>query len=61
VLAVEELFWLRRRGQLTRPALREMAMSLSTLPPNIVVSIVAGGGGSRSMPPPVNSLPGGCR
>ena len=44
VLAVEELFWLRRRGQLTRPAVREMAMSLSTLPPNIVVSIVAGGG-----------------
>jgi sterol desaturase/sphingolipid hydroxylase (fatty acid hydroxylase superfamily) len=43
VLAVEELFWMKRRGRLTRPALREMAMSLSTLPPNIVVSVLAGG------------------
>jgi hypothetical protein len=48
VLAVEELFWLRRRGHLTRPALREMAMSLSTLPPNIVVSLSPEVGGSRS-------------
>ena len=43
VLAVEELVWMKRRGRLTRPALREMAMSLSTLPPNIVVSMLAGG------------------
>lgn len=43
VLAVEELVWMKRRGRLTRPALREMAMSLSTLPPNIVVSVLAGG------------------
>jgi sterol desaturase/sphingolipid hydroxylase (fatty acid hydroxylase superfamily) len=43
VLAVEELLWLKRRRRLTRPALREMAMSLSTLPPNIIVSLVAGG------------------
>jgi sterol desaturase/sphingolipid hydroxylase (fatty acid hydroxylase superfamily) len=43
VVAVEELFWMKSRGRLTRPALREMAMSLSTLPPNVVVSLVAGG------------------
>jgi sterol desaturase/sphingolipid hydroxylase (fatty acid hydroxylase superfamily) len=43
VLAIEELFWLRRRGQLTRPALREMAMSLSTLPPNVIVSVAFAG------------------
>jgi sterol desaturase/sphingolipid hydroxylase (fatty acid hydroxylase superfamily) len=43
VLAVEELFWMKSRGRLTRSALREMAMSLSTLPPNVVVSVVAGG------------------
>jgi sterol desaturase/sphingolipid hydroxylase (fatty acid hydroxylase superfamily) len=43
VLAVEEVFWMKRRGRLTRPALREMAMSLSTLPPNVVVSVLAGG------------------
>jgi sterol desaturase/sphingolipid hydroxylase (fatty acid hydroxylase superfamily) len=43
VLAAEELFWMKSRGRLTRPALHEMAMSLSTLPPNIVVSVIAGG------------------
>jgi sterol desaturase/sphingolipid hydroxylase (fatty acid hydroxylase superfamily) len=43
VLAAEELFWMRRRGALTRSALREMVTSLSTLPPNVVVSVVAGG------------------
>jgi sterol desaturase/sphingolipid hydroxylase (fatty acid hydroxylase superfamily) len=43
VLAIEELLWMKRRGRLTRPALGEMAMSLSTLPPNIVVSVLAGG------------------
>lgn len=39
VLAVEELFWMRRRGRLTRAALREMGLSLSTLPPNVVASV----------------------
>jgi sterol desaturase/sphingolipid hydroxylase (fatty acid hydroxylase superfamily) len=38
-IAIEELIWLRRRGRLTRPAVREMLVSLSTLPPNILVSI----------------------
>ena len=41
VIAIDELCWLRRRGCLTRPALREMATSLSTLPPNVVVCLVA--------------------
>jgi sterol desaturase/sphingolipid hydroxylase (fatty acid hydroxylase superfamily) len=39
ILAVEEWLWMRRTGRLTRPALREMVLSLSALPPNIVVSI----------------------
>jgi sterol desaturase/sphingolipid hydroxylase (fatty acid hydroxylase superfamily) len=42
-IAVEELIWMRRRGRLTRPAVREMLMSLSSLPPNIVVSIALAG------------------
>jgi sterol desaturase/sphingolipid hydroxylase (fatty acid hydroxylase superfamily) len=41
--AIEELLWMRRRGRLTRGALREMLVSLSTLPPNILVSIVFAG------------------
>jgi len=43
VLGIEELFWMKRRGRLTRGALREMGMSLSTLPPNIVLSILCAG------------------
>jgi sterol desaturase/sphingolipid hydroxylase (fatty acid hydroxylase superfamily) len=43
VLSIEELFWMKRRGQLTRPAFREMAMSLSTLPPNVLVSVFFAG------------------
>jgi len=38
-IAVEELRWMRRRGRLTRAAVREMRLSLSSLPPNVVVSI----------------------
>ena len=42
-LAVEELRWMRRRGRLTRAAVREMYLSLSTLPPNILVSLMLAG------------------
>jgi sterol desaturase/sphingolipid hydroxylase (fatty acid hydroxylase superfamily) len=42
-IAVEELLWMRRRGRLTRAALREMFMSLSPLPPNVLVSIALSG------------------
>jgi sterol desaturase/sphingolipid hydroxylase (fatty acid hydroxylase superfamily) len=42
-IAIEELIWLRRRGRLTRAALREMRVSLSSLPPNIIVSIALSG------------------
>ena len=42
-IAVEELRWMRRRGRLTRAAVREMYLSLSSLPPNVVVSIVLAG------------------
>ncbi len=42
-IAVEELLWMRRRGRLTRAAVREMLVSLSSLPPNIVVSIALAG------------------
>ena len=38
-IAVEELRWMRRRGRLTRAAIREMWLSLSSLPPNVVVSV----------------------
>ena len=41
--AVEELRWMRRRGRLTRAAVREMWLSLSSLPPNVVVSIALAG------------------
>ena len=43
VLAAEEWWWLRNRAALTRDALREMALSLSTLPPNLVVSVLMTG------------------
>jgi sterol desaturase/sphingolipid hydroxylase (fatty acid hydroxylase superfamily) len=43
-IAVEELLWMRRRGRLTRAAVREMLLSLSPLPPNIAVSIALSGG-----------------
>ena len=42
-IAVEELRWMRRRGRLTRAALREMWLSLSSLPPNVVISILLAG------------------
>ena len=42
-LAIEELLWMKRRGRLTRAAVREMLMSLSPLPPNVLVSIVLSG------------------
>jgi len=42
-IAVEELRWMRRRGRLTRAAVREMRLSLSSLPPNVVVSIALAG------------------
>jgi sterol desaturase/sphingolipid hydroxylase (fatty acid hydroxylase superfamily) len=42
-IAIEELVWMKRRGRLTRTAVREMLMSLSSLPPNIVVSVALSG------------------
>lgn len=42
-LAIEELIWMKRRGRLTRAALREMLMSLSPLPPNVLASIALSG------------------
>ncbi|HET9472881.1 MAG TPA: sterol desaturase family protein, partial [Steroidobacteraceae bacterium] len=42
-LAIEELLWLKRRGRLTRAAWREMLVSLSPLPPNVLVSIALSG------------------
>jgi sterol desaturase/sphingolipid hydroxylase (fatty acid hydroxylase superfamily) len=42
-IAIEELLWMKRRGRLTRVAVREMWVSLSSLPPNVVVSIVLAG------------------
>ena len=39
VIALDELLWLRRHGRLGRPTLREMVISLSTLPPNVLVSV----------------------
>jgi sterol desaturase/sphingolipid hydroxylase (fatty acid hydroxylase superfamily) len=42
-IAIEELLWMKRRGRLTRMAVREMRISLSTLPPNIVASIALAG------------------
>jgi sterol desaturase/sphingolipid hydroxylase (fatty acid hydroxylase superfamily) len=43
VVAVDEWKWLRRSGRLTRHARGEMMLSLSLLPPNLVVSVLAGG------------------
>ena len=43
VTAREEWKWLRRRGALTPVARREMALSLSLLAPNALVSVLAGG------------------
>ena len=43
-LAIEELLWMKRRGRLTRAAWREMLMSLSSLPPNVLVSVALSGG-----------------
>ena len=42
-LAIEELLWMKRRGRLTRAAWREMLMSLSSLPPNVLVSVALSG------------------
>lgn len=42
-IAVEELRWMRRRGRLTRAAVREMWLSLSSLPPNVIISIMLAG------------------
>lgn len=42
-IAVEELLWMRRRGRLTRAAVREMLLSLSPLPVNVAVSIALAG------------------
>jgi sterol desaturase/sphingolipid hydroxylase (fatty acid hydroxylase superfamily) len=42
-IAIEELLWMRRRGRLTRAAVREMLLSLSPLPANVAVSIALSG------------------
>ncbi|HSC06648.1 MAG TPA: sterol desaturase family protein [Steroidobacteraceae bacterium] len=38
-IAIEELLWMKRRGRLTRAALREMATSLSPLLPTVLVTV----------------------
>lgn len=43
LMAQEEWKWLRSRGRLTSQIRREMLMSLSLLPPNTLVSVLAGG------------------
>jgi sterol desaturase/sphingolipid hydroxylase (fatty acid hydroxylase superfamily) len=43
-IAIEEVAWMMRRRRCTRAALREMLVSLSTLPPNIAVSLALAGG-----------------
>jgi len=43
LMAWEEWRWMRATGRLTPRATREMRMSLSLLPPNVVASLVAGG------------------
>jgi sterol desaturase/sphingolipid hydroxylase (fatty acid hydroxylase superfamily) len=43
LVAYEEWRWLRRGGRLTPATRREMALSLSLLPPNLAVSLAAGG------------------
>ncbi len=42
-IAIEEILWMRRRGRLTRAAWREMLVSLSPLPPTVIVSIALSG------------------
>jgi sterol desaturase/sphingolipid hydroxylase (fatty acid hydroxylase superfamily) len=42
-IAIEELLWMRRRGRLTRGALREMRMSLSPLVPTVLVTVALSG------------------
>jgi sterol desaturase/sphingolipid hydroxylase (fatty acid hydroxylase superfamily) len=42
-LAIEELLWMKRRGALTRAALREMGMSLSPLLPTVLVTAALSG------------------
>jgi len=41
--AVVEVLWLRRKRELTRARLREMAMSLSAVPPNLFFSLASAG------------------
>ena len=43
LVAREEWKWLRARGRLTPDARREMMLSLSLIPPNALVSVLAGG------------------
>ena len=43
LVAREEWKWMHRTRRLTDGARREMVLSLSLLPPNVVVSILAGG------------------
>lgn len=43
LMARQEWKWMRARGRLTLATRREMRMSLSTLPPNALVSVLAGG------------------
>jgi sterol desaturase/sphingolipid hydroxylase (fatty acid hydroxylase superfamily) len=42
-VAIEELLWMRRRGRLTRMAMREMRMSLSPLLPTVVMTVLLSG------------------
>ncbi|HET7843605.1 MAG TPA: sterol desaturase family protein [Xanthomonadales bacterium] len=41
--AIVEIAWMKRRGALTRTRWREMAMSLSAVPPNLAVSLALAG------------------
>ena len=43
LMAYEEWRWMRATGRLTAEARAEMARSLSLVPPNVVVTLVAGG------------------
>jgi len=43
LMAWEEWKWMRSRGRLTPATRREMRLSLSMLPPNALVSVLAGG------------------
>jgi len=51
---------MKSRGRLTRSALREMAVSLSTLPANVVIYMVAGGWWV-TIYAAASSFPGTCR